>query len=397
MPKARKTPSDKKHGVTVTAWEGHPVYRWRVSFPDGDKRKTKGFKKKTGAGGALEFANEKRGLLTENGARHGDITDGERRAVIDFREMVHSLPESVEKPTLADAVDLLRATLKVRHKSRTVVEVTDSYRESLERKGVSESHLYSVTKRLERFAADHGDWLACDISSEVVGDWLEELRLAPQTVNHYRAALIQLFNHALDKGNVESNPVANVAKRRVKSGEVGILRPRQVAVLLEQAAEEILPALALGFFAGIRRAELARLDWSEINFEEDLVEIRASKSKTAARRLIPLRENLKAWLLPHRRHAGTLMPSEQVWRSRLRDAMSAAGILEWPHNAPRHSFASYHLAHFHDAAALALEMGHDSTKMIFEHYRALVTPKAAASYWQITPEEDDKIRRLESA
>ena len=29
----------------------------------------------------------------------------------------------------------------------------------------------------------------------------------------------------------------------------------------------------------------------------------------------------------------------------------AAGIEEWPHNALRHSFASYHLARFNDAAA----------------------------------------------
>ena len=41
----------------------------------------------------------------------------------------------------------------------------------------------------------------------------------------------------------------------------------------------------------------------------------------------------------------------------------------------RHSYASYHLAHFGDAAQLALEMGHTSPHMIFKHCRELVTRK----------------------
>jgi integrase len=51
----------------------------------------------------------------------------------------------------------------------------------------------------------------------------------------------------------------------------------------------------------------------------------------------------------------------------------------------RHGFASYHLAHFKNAAELALEMGHTDQQMIFEHYRQLVRPKEAARYWKICP------------
>lgn len=66
-------------------------------------------------------------------------------------------------------------------------------------------------------------------------------------------------------------------------------------------------------------------------------------------------------------------------------AREAAGISEWPENALRHSFASYHLAHFKNAAALALEMGHTNSGMIFNHYRELVKPAAAKAYWNIRP------------
>jgi integrase len=392
-----KAKIEKKNGVTLTAWKGHPVYRWRVSYSDGDKRKSRGFKTKTGPEGAQGFADNLRGDIATNGNKHEGITDSERRAVLAFREMVAALPDSIAKPTLGQAVELMSSTLGVRHKSKTISQAVDGYLLSLQRNKVSSSHLDSVSGRLRRFEGDHGEWLACDVSVEVVSDWLEDLDFADLTVNHYRAALVQLFNHALEAGIVERNPILKVKKRKVESNEPGILTPIQAANLLENAADEILPGLALGLFAGIRRAELCRMDWSEIDFEQDLVEVKGKKAKSASRRLIPMRKNLKAWLAPYRKLSGPVMPSEMIWRTRLALAMEASGIDEWPHNALRHSFPSYHLAAFKDAAALALEMGHTTTKTVFEHYRALVTPAKGKSYWKIAPATKGKIKQIKSA
>jgi hypothetical protein len=69
----------------------------------------------------------------------------------------------------------------------------------------------------------------------------------------------------------------------------------------------------------------------------------------------------------------------------------AAGIDDWPDNALRHSFASYQLAHFKDAPALALEMGHTDSGLIFNHYRQLVGPKEAERYWNIRPAPVSKV------
>lgn len=80
------------------------------------------------------------------------------------------------------------------------------------------------------------------------------------------------------------------------------------------------------------------------------------------------------------------MPTEMVYRRRLNDASKAAGITDWPNNALRHSFASYHLAAFQDGSALALEIGHSTTGMIFQYYRALVTTAEALTYWNISPD-----------
>ncbi len=102
-----------------------------------------------------------------------------------------------------------------------------------------------------------------------------------------------------------------------------------------------------------------------------------------------IQPNLREWLVPARKHSGKVTPDN--FPKQLDAARAAAGIEEWPDNALRHSFASYHLAHFKDAAALALEMGHTDSGMIFNYYRQLVRPKDAERYWNILPATTEKV------
>ena len=96
-----------------------------------------------------------------------------------------------------------------------------------------------------------------------------------------------------------------------------------------------------------------------------------------------IQTNLAKWLQPYVQLSGNVTPPK--YRELLDAAREAAGIEQWPHNALRHSFASYHLAQFKDAAALALEIGHTNSNLVFQHYRQLVRPKQAERYWKITP------------
>jgi len=55
----------------------------------------------------------------------------------------------------------------------------------------------------------------------------------------------------------------------------------------------------------------------------------------------------------------------------------------WPQNALRHSFASYHLAHFQDAPKTAFQLGHTSPQMVFSNYAETVKKKDAAAWWSL--------------
>ena len=78
--------------------------------------------------------------------------------------------------------------------------------------------------------------------------------------------------------------------------------------LLAACPDEIIPSVAIGLFAGLRAAEIARLDWREVDIERRHIEVKAAKTKNAQRRLVTISENLAAWLAPYGNCRGRFAP-----------------------------------------------------------------------------------------
>ena len=122
---------------------------------------------------------------------------------------------------------------------------------------------------------------------------------------------------------------------------IAIYTPAEMARLLAHAPEDTLPFLAIGAFAGLRHAEILRLDWSEVDLAGGLIEVKATKAKTASRRLVPIAANLQQWLAPRHQELGRVVPVDQM-SERLAGLAKRPGVdLTWKRNALRHSFISY--------------------------------------------------------
>ncbi len=268
---------------------------------------------------------------------------------------------------------------------RQVAEVVDEMIAAKRADGLSEVYVKDLELRLGRFAEAFQKQIA-DVRGHDVDDWLRKLEVGARSRINYRRTLQTLFEYSKSRRYVPSdfNELDAVAEPREEATEIEIFTPEEIVKLLAAAPPALVPSLAIGAFAGLRSAETERLDWSEVRFGIGFIEVKASKSKTASRRLVPISENLRLWLLTFAK------PFGRVWKAghayfyeAQRTAARRAGVA-WKHNALRHSFISYRLAQIQNANQVALEAG-NSPQMIFRHYRELVTPEEARQWFGVVP------------
>jgi len=363
-----------------------PHLKFVVNYREAGKRKRSFFETEAQA---KSFAALKNAELAKNGIEHAEFPTALRVMAQECKDTLSDYGK-----TIKDATDFLIAHLKASAKSCTAVELVKELVTAKEKDGASQRHVDDLNSRLNIFAERFNCQPVATITTAEIDDWLRSLNVSGVTRNHYRRLIILAFNFAVDRGYATSNPAVKTAEAREPKSKPGILTVDQASALLENTSPEILSHIAIGLFAGLRRAEIERLDWNEIDFESGYIEVTAEKSKSKiANRFITIQPNLRKWLLPFRKLRGNVTPSEN-FRELFDQARSNAGIHDWPDNALRHSFASYHVAHFKDAKALALEMGHTDSGMLFNHYRALVKPKDAERYWNLKPAATAKIVQL---
>ena len=294
--------------------------------------------------------------------------------------------------TLRDAVNFYLPHLQATNRTCTARELMTELLNAKKADRASARYLSDLRSRLTQFANTFDGKPVAEITTTDIDQWLRGLTdsetgnpLAGTTRNNFRRVLVVAFNFAHLRGYCVANPAAKSAKAKVIDAAAGILTVDELSRLLANTPEELVPYVAIGAFAGLRRAELERLDWKEVDLTEGLIEITANKAKSARRRFVTIQPNLLLWLTPHAQLSGPVTPAG--YAKHFERARAAAGICNWPNNALRHSFASYYLAHFKKAGAaeLALEMGHTNTNLVFQHYRQLVKPNEARRYWALAP------------
>jgi len=200
-----------------------------------------------------------------------------------------------------------------------------------------------------------------------------------------RGSIVTLFHFARKQGYLpkgQPTEAEELAKAKDRGGQIGILKPEQLAYLLERAPEKIALFFALGAFAGMRSSEILRLEWGDVNFERRFITVAPEKAKTATRRLVPIAPNLQLWLAHYRGRAGRLFSARRDADRAI--AFAKRSQVAWPNNALRHSYATYRLAAIADAGRVALEMGNSPQKLI-RNYRELADEKEADSWFSISP------------
>ncbi len=388
--------------------------RFTLVWWEGPRRHRKTFQRGKAFGRAKTQAESIANKLSRGEAEALKLTSADRHAYVRARAALKSFKVELDTAALeyaaarkilgaASLIEAAREFAK-RHSAtmpkRTVKEVFDEMMEDKARRKLSALYLADLKLRCGRFS----EAFAVPIASVTAGDvrtFLDSLKVQPRTHNNFLNAIGTLFKFAKARSYLprDHDDLAGIEAVKEDAGIIDIFTPAEMARLLNAAPKDFLPALAISAFAGLRSAEVERLEWKCVRLAERFIEVTAAKAKTASRRLAPVPDNLAQWLGPYANEQGRVWPHGHAYFYEIQKETAARtkakklAPVEWKHNALRHSFISYRLAATQNANQVALEAG-NSPQMIFAHYRELVTPADAKTWFGLAPVAPENVTQM---
>ena len=357
---------------------------------------------------AIDQATQKARQLATLGAKASELTGDDLRAYVATMDTLKPLGLSLGRviETMVQAVEITGSLENVvgacrffieRNKRTTPKPVAQVVTELLEVKaarGAAPRYLQDLRNRLNLFA---GSFVkdASNVTTADLQAWFDAKKFGSQNFMGYRRVIHLLFEFAIARGYAVDNPAAAMERVKVKHGQTQIFTPDEITRLLASASPAFLPCIAIGAFAGLRSAEIERLEWSDIDLAGGHITVGADKAKTASRRVVPICANLGAWLASVDDKKGNIWKGDHnEFYYAQEDTATEAG-LKWKANALRHSYASYRFAQTGDAGRVAGELG-NSAAVVHKHYRELVKPTDAVKWFNVMPETSENVVPMQS-
>jgi integrase len=229
--------------------------------------------------------------------------------------------------------------------------------------------------------------------------YLRELRVGPRRRDNIRDSIVTLSRFARRHNYLSWERLTEAEKvRKIKPGnDVVTWSPAEAELLLEHISEKWLPCLAIGLFAGLRKSEILRLDWSAFKWEEIPPVIAVARKiarKIRISRRVPILPNLGSWLEPYRAWVGPIYPgnfktNENAFSLEMKRIRKRTGLTR-KDNGCRHSFGSYRLAILKNSAQVAEEMG-NSPRKVRENYNDPKPEAEAVRFFNLARPAKDNV------
>jgi hypothetical protein len=394
------TPRLNSDGTAITDGEGRPVlqrhrpyYETRAKA-EADKPRIAG---QYGAAGAGEFLFD-RGAAADFEAAKKIVGEMPLVEIAKFWKLHH--PDQTKAK--------LRAYLK-------------EFLGDIEDKHGKKRYWHDLKSRVGTFlGAGFGERYAESVARRDITAYLKGLTSGARTKRNHRASIGAFFAWLLAREHVTINPARGISKWDLPVGpkkEIRFLTLGQAARYL-RAAERYAPELVahevIQLFAGVRADDEMKDFRAEFVLPQTLeVVIPAAIAKTKKREVMNgLEENFWIWWKTYGREKGLLRPDNYLRRwirlrvlaciddqdeadrlaripvkALLKTPLAEKAIANWPWNARRRTFCTYHVAKYQGAEKTALILRHrGSSYTLHNSYRGLgVTQEQGREYFQIFP------------
>lgn len=292
--------------------------------------------------------------------------------------------------------------VRLRQQSVPFSEAWQLFRET--REAMSDEHQRALDRIGGRLLSEIGKVNLRDLTANQLENAISKHFKSPHAFNLARRSVSPCFTMAVkrDPAWMDANPCKVIEKRDTgRRGAVAVLSVEQCRRMIAACkdwredkdthanwqvdASDALPALILQMFAGIRPAEIMRLEWEDVDIEGGTIFVSNRKAKVDRSREIEMPQTLAAWLAecaPPEPRTGSIIPAN--WKRKIQLLRMKAGAGK-ERDQLRKSFASYHLRMFGDANATRAILGHETDDVLFTNYRNAVRLSDAKQFWQILP------------
>lgn len=118
---------------------------------------------------------------------------------------------------------------------------------------------------------------------------LEERETKEATANRYVALFKNMMTHAFDKKWINRSVLDDVRSAGMFSEvipDVSPLTPEECIALIRKSPAHIRLALVIGIYTGLRRKDILKMRWSDINFETGNISVLVSKTENTSTELL---------------------------------------------------------------------------------------------------------------
>lgn len=209
----------------------------------------------------------------------------------------------------------------------------------------------------------------------------------PETINKELGLLRRMFNLAIEWKTIVHNPIQGIKLLKVPKFIPRVIKEEEFQRLYHAASPHFKPILLCGYLTGMRKGEIEKLPWKDVNFEDSSIYVNETKNNES--RIIPISDTLKDTLLELKEHSksdfvfttheGNPYSSNTAWKRAWNTALKKSGIGKCRFHDLRHTFCSNLIVGEKEDFATVMELtGHKDIRMLKRYSHTREEAKKAA-------------------
>jgi len=157
-----------------------------------------------------------------------------------------------------------------------------------------------------------------------------------------------MFNLSIERNLIPTNPIKGLKLLKVPNSKPRVLKDSEFQLLYNSTSSHFKPILLCGYLTGMRRSEIAKLKWCDVDLKDRYIHI--NETKNGEYRSVPINDLLLDTLRELKKNStseyvftskeGNPYISKTAWKTAWTNTLKKSQIEHCTFHSLRHSFIS---------------------------------------------------------